>query len=533
MAISLVGITIVQYYWIRHAIQVKEAQFDRTVNEILSGVTKQLETDENVHFVSQQVWTDDDGTTVEYIAYSDTTEHDNLFIEEPGHVNQINVNTDATGVIHVNSESDDIISISQIKDQEKRYNTIIKLDSLKESLNENNFQIISEIEDSVNVIISNKLTYYQQRNENLEEVIDQIVWDIQQLDEPLENRFTAEQINGRITEQLFDKGITLPFEFAIYQPETDSLTNIKSGNYEPDDIATSYKTRLFPANTFNKPELLLLNFPDKKAHILQSMTLLLSGSGLFTIIILLTFLITIRIILKQKKLSEIKSDFINNMTHEFKTPIATISLAVDSINNPKVIHEPIKIKHFTGIIEEENKRMNARVENVLQMSLIDKNDFAFVYEDIDMHATIQQVVKQFELQVQKQKGTVKFDLTAPKYILSTDVDQIKIILSYLVDNALKYSPDRPEIRISTKIANKLFVIKIKDNGVGMTKEERLKIFDKFYRVPKGDIHNVKGFGLGLSYVKAVVMAMGGKIDVESTVGVGSEFIISIPIDHIK
>ena len=259
------------------------------------------------------------------------------------------------------------------------------------------------------------------------------------------------------------------------------------------------------------------------------MTLLLSGSGLFTIIILLTFLVTIRIILRQKKLSDIKSDFINNMTHEFKTPIATISLAVDSINNSKVINDPEKIQHFTGIIEEENKRMNSRVENVLQMSLIDKQDFAFRYEVVDIHEVIQQVIKQFELQIQKQEGHIQLDLLAEDCSIETDADQITTILGYLVDNALKYSPYKPEIIISTNATNGSLIIRIKDNGVGMTKEEKHRIFDKFYRVPKGDIHNVKGFGLGLSYVKAVVMAMNGKIEVDSTPGVGSEFIVSIPI----
>lgn len=531
MAISLVGITLVQYFWIRHAIEVKEAQFDRSVNEVLSGVVRQLETDENVYFVTQQVWTGDDGQTVEYISYSDTSENDNVFIDESGNVNQIEVNTEAGGIIHVNSESDDIITISSIGDKENRYETIIKLDSLKESLGENDFQFISEIEDSVNVIVRNKLSYYKKRNKNLEEVIDKMVLDIQKIDQPLESRLTTDQVNNRLSEQLFDKGIDLPFEFAVYQPETDSLSSIKSNNFQTNNITTSYKTRLFPDNIFNKPELLLLSFPDKKVHILKSMTLLLSGSGIFTIIILVTFLLTINIILKQKKLSEIKSDFINNMTHEFKTPIATISLAVDSINNSKVINDPEKIEHYTGIIEEENKRMNARVENVLQMSLIDKQDFAFKYEVTDIHEIIQQVIKLFDLQIKKQDANVQLDLLDKDCSVETDVDQMRTILTYLVDNALKYSNNKPEIIISTQILNDILNIHIKDNGVGMTKEEKHKIFDKFYRVPKGDIHNVKGFGLGLSYVKAVVLAMGGKIEVASNPGVGSKFIVSIPLNQ--
>jgi len=439
---------------------------------------------------------------------------------------------DEGGIIHVNSEASDVITISQIEDEETRFKTIVRLDSLKQSLNADSYQIISKIEDSVNIIVRNRLTYYQKRNENLEDVIDKMVLDIQQINEPIESRLSAEQINDRISEYLFDKGIFLPFEFAIYHPDSDSLLSVKSNHFYSENISTSYKTRLFPENIFNKPELLLLNFPDKKAHILKSLALLLSGSGLFTIIILVTFFITVRIILKQKKLADIKSDFINNMTHEFKTPIATISLAIDSINNSKVIHDPEKIKHFTGIIGEENKRMNARVENVLQMSLIDKQDFAFRYEDVDMHAIIHEVVKQFELQIQKQDGNIHFDLLAHVHSIETDVDHMTTILTNLVDNALKFSDNKPEITIATENSNKFFSIKIKDNGLGMTKEEKHKIFDKFYRVSKGDIHNVKGFGLGLSYVKAVVLSMGGKIDVESTPGTGSEFIISIPIDQM-
>lgn len=533
MTLSLAGIIVVQFFWIKHAVEVKEAQFDQAVSDVLSGVVKQLETDENVYYITQQVWTGEDGFTVEYISYSDTSKNDNIFIgEESGKLKQIEVNADENGIIRVNSEMNNILAISQIEDEETRFETIIKLDSLKQSLSDEKYHIISKIEDSVNIIIRNKLTYYQNRNENLEEAIDKMVLDIQQIDEPIESQLTREQVNNRISEHLIDKAIVLPFEFAIYQPDTDSLYSIKSDHFLLEDISSSYKTRLFPDNIFNKPELLLLNLPDKKTHIFKSLSLLLSGSGLFTIIILVTFFITIRIILKQKKLSEIKSDFINNMTHEFKTPIATISLAIDSINNSKVIHEPERIKHFTGIIEEENKRMNARVENVLQMSLIDKQDFAFRYEMVDIFEVIQKVVKQFELQIQQQEGKIQFDLNVPESSFETDADHLTTILTYLIDNALKYSKNNPEIIISTENANGMFKIKIKDNGIGMTKEEKHKIFDKFYRVPKGDIHNVKGFGLGLSYVKAVVLAMGGKIDIESTPGVGSEFIISIPINHM-
>ncbi len=340
---------------------------------------------------------------------------------------------------------------------------------------------------------------------------------------------TPEQVINGFIESLNDKGIELPFEFAIYNPDNDTLLSIQSGNFDI-EIEPRYQTRFFPTNVISRPELLMLSFSGHRGHIFGSLATLLAGSLLFTIIIILTFFLTLRIIFKQKKLADIKSDFINNMTHEFKTPIATISLAVDSINSPKVIDKPEKIKYFTDIIEDENKRMNTRVENVLQMSLIDKSDFDFYFEEIDVHEIIRKTAKNIELQVKKKEGKIELKLDAQDYILKTDQSHILNVITNLLDNAIKYSEYSPDIIIATKNQNRDFIVSISDNGIGMTKEEIRKIFDRFYRVPKGDIHNVKGFGLGLSYVKAIVLALDGKIDVKSEPGNGTTMILSFPIN---
>jgi two-component system phosphate regulon sensor histidine kinase PhoR len=252
-------------------------------------------------------------------------------------------------------------------------------------------------------------------------------------------------------------------------------------------------------------------------------------SGLFTLIILLTFAITIYVILKQKKISEIKTDFINNMTHEFKTPIATISVAVDSIENEKTLANPTHIKYFTDIIRKENIRMNTQVERVLQMSLIDKNDFNLNLQPVDLHRTISRAVENIKIQVEKRNGKIELELNATDFNIKTDEVHLTNIIINLLDNANKYSENAPEIIVKTENTNNGVSIYISDKGIGMSKEHLSKIFEKFYRVTSGNIHNVKGFGLGLSYVKAIVLAMKGKIHAESELGKGSQFEIWLPL----
>ena len=387
---------------------------------------------------------------------------------------------------------------------------------------------ISKFKDSVDVIVRKKIEQMSYETEDLKDVIDQMVVEINNIEDPFADKLDPEQVRQRLKESLNDKGIDLPFEFAVYNPDKDTILSIHSGNF--DINIDQYQTPLSPYNVISRPELLMLSFTGKKGHIFRSLATLLSGSLLFTLIIIFTFFLTLRIIFRQKKLADIKSDFINNMTHEFKTPIATISLAVDSINSPKVIDKPDKVRYFTDIIEDENNRMNSRVENVLQMSLIDKSDFDFYFEEIDVHEIIRKAAKNIELQVKKKEGKIGLKFEAQDYILKTDQAHILNVITNIIDNAIKYSEYSPDIIIATKNQNRDFIVSISDNGIGMTKEEIRKIFDRFYRVPKGDIHNVKGFGLGLSYVKAIVLALDGKIDVKSEPGNGTTMILSFPIN---
>ena len=293
-------------------------------------------------------------------------------------------------------------------------------------------------------------------------------------------------------------------------------------------MQTEHKVMLFPNDLITKPSQLLLFFPGQKGQVLRSLSLLMIGSIIFTLIIVLSSGASIVVMIRQKKISDIKTDFINNMTHEFKTPIATISIAADSIVNSKVISEPEKIRDFTKIIKEENNRMNARVEQVLQMALLDSRDFKLRPVVTDMHVLIERAVNHYRLQIEKREGLVITELEANNPVVEADEDHMRNVLMNLLDNANKYSSARPRIKVSTFNRGERFFFCVEDQGVGMSQETQKRVFDKFFRVTSGNIHNIKGFGLGLSYVKAIVMAHHGDISLISEIGKGSIFEISIP-----
>jgi two-component system phosphate regulon sensor histidine kinase PhoR len=256
---------------------------------------------------------------------------------------------------------------------------------------------------------------------------------------------------------------------------------------------------------------------------------MLGASVFFTLIIILTFYYTISTIIRQKKLSEIKNDFISNMTHELKTPISTISLAGQALSDPDVNKSAEAAKKYTRMIQDETKRLGQLVEDVLQSALYDYADFEFQPEKVDMHQIIQKVAKSLQMQADQKKGKIVLLLEAGNPEIEADKTHITNMVNNLVDNAIKYTPDLPEITIRTKRSNQHFTLTVEDNGSGISRDQQKRIFEKLYRVPTGNIHNVKGFGLGLSYVKAIVEKHRGSIKVESEKGVGSIFTVSLPV----
>lgn len=276
-------------------------------------------------------------------------------------------------------------------------------------------------------------------------------------------------------------------------------------------------------------EMLSIIVPHKGAMILKEMFWFIIGAILFTLIITTAFFITVRTLLRQKKVSEIKNDFINNMTHEFKTPLATISLAVDALKNEKVINDKEKTNYFTGIIKEENIRMNKQVETILQAALLDKQEVQLNLKKLSAHQLIDAALNNITLQVEERGGKLAVNKAALKEMIMADEVHFINLINNLLDNAVKYSNEHPIIKLSTQNIGKQLRIKIEDNGIGMNKETLSRIFEKFYRAHTGNVHNVKGFGLGLSYVKTMIDAHKGTIKAESTLGKGSSFIVTIPV----
>ena len=351
-------------------------------------------------------------------------------------------------------------------------------------------------------------------------------------------RFSKEEISD-IIRMGFDKNNlkNYPFEFNVMVNTLngDQVSSEKFFKYYTDTI-NSFKVvyPLEPAtgSSFENlvsEELLMVVVPHQQSLIWKEVIWFILGAILFTLIITTAFFITIRTLLKQKKLSEIKSDFINNMTHEFKTPLATISLAVDALKNEKVSANKEKSDYFTGIIKEENKRMNKQVETILQAALLDKKEVQLNMKRLLAHDIIINVLNNINLQVEEKGGKIDVDLEAENDLILADEVHFTNVINNLLDNAVKYSKDNLHIKLSTKNAGNHLKIKIEDNGIGMNKETLHRIFEKFYRAHTGNVHNVKGFGLGLSYVKTMIDAHHGSIKAESVLGKGSSFTISLPL----
>ncbi|MBP6826321.1 MAG: HAMP domain-containing histidine kinase [Saprospiraceae bacterium] len=356
---------------------------------------------------------------------------------------------------------------------------------------------------------------------------------------PLAERIQLDVLAQSVQDEISSRGINATYQYGVYSKARSSYV-IVNDHFVVEDSGpqvtqggaptlynSPYKVALFTQD-IESPGYLSLYFPSRTTLVLGSVLKTLVLSVVFTIIILFCFWYTIQVIYRQKQLSEMKNDFINNMTHEFKTPIATISLAADSIGSPMIMNHPEKIKRFVDIIRQENRRMNSQVERVLQMALIDKKDFQLSLDDLNLHEVIRQAVDNFSLQVEKREGVLLTDLQAQKPVIEGDPTHIVSIIYNLLDNANKYSPDKPEITISTRDVPMGVEVAVTDKGVGISKEARKHIFDKFYRVHTGNIHDVKGFGLGLSYVKAIMTAHKGLVDVRSEPGKGSSFLLTFP-----
>ncbi|MBI3259167.1 MAG: HAMP domain-containing histidine kinase [Ignavibacteriae bacterium] len=348
----------------------------------------------------------------------------------------------------------------------------------------------------------------------------------------IQQRVAATALDSLLKKQLREKGILLQCEYAVILDKNDSVLMANTPDVRTETKKSHYAAAMFPNDIIPKNYSLRVFFPNQKSYILESLWALMATSGVFLSIIIATFGFTVVAFVRQKKLSDMKTDFINNMTHEFQTPIATISLASEALRDGSIASNEDRRSRFVNVIFDENKRLGKQVELILQAAALEKGKYTINLKEIDIHQIVLSAVQHISMQVEKKGGNIYCHLDAIRSISHADEAHISNILHNLLDNACKYSHNIPEIIVTTTGSVEGITISIQDNGIGMTRDQQKRAFERFYRVPTGNRHDVKGFGLGLSYVRSMVEAHGGNVSVQSELGKGSIFKVFLPFKNI-
>ena len=358
-------------------------------------------------------------------------------------------------------------------------------------------------------------------------VIENLAEEYRKTGEPLNKRVNPFWIDSLLRFELHNKGISLPFSYEVTTASSDSLifssATDNDGNRPVFIAANTYQTPIFGRDVINDPGKIKLTFPQKNSLILRNMTATMGTTGGLLAVLIFCFGYTIFSILKQKKVSEMKIDFINNMTHEFKTPVSTIMIASEALKDAEISEDKSRVSRLANIIFEENARLGSHIERVLNIARIEKNDFKLDKKPLDVNDMITVVLDSMALKLHKCNAKTSLELTDENTTIIADELHFSNVLYNLVDNAIKYSADTPDITITTSVKNGQVLIQVADKGIGMSRDQQTKIFEQFYRIPTGNLHDVKGFGLGLSYVNTIVKRLNGTISVRSEKDKGSEF----------
>lgn len=521
IATAVIALIAMQYYWVNSSLELRKEEFGRNVSDALKSVSNYLMRYEAASSIKAQeqdrfLFIDENAEEKINIAGGDTsyeykmTEH---YVRQ-GDELQISISQEEEGIEISSSEEireRKIPAFGQDKDSDvdiwgfgsagvQPYKGISLNKELKRQIGHNK-AYIGEIEKSLRRI--NSL-------------------------EKLEDRIDSLFLDSLLHLALYERGVHTHFEFGVFDGEGTfrfGNKNVPSSKLQE----STYKTRLFKNDLVGKPGFLKLYFPKERGFVLRSTFSMLLTSGFVVLAIIYIFYWTVKAIITQKKNSEIKNDFINNMTHELKTPISTISLAVEVLNDPTMSSNKNLLTRYLGMINEENKRLGMLVEEVLQSAALDRNAFKLKHEPIDMGSLVTEVVGKMDIKVRERKGAVELDIDPTgEYFFSGDRVHLTNVLYNLMDNAIKYSREAPQIKIEVLNVVNTIAIRVSDNGIGIAQEHVKKVFEKLYRVPTGNLHDVKGFGLGLNYVKTIVTRHQGSVDIKSVLGKGSTFSIYLP-----
>lgn len=508
MSIALIGIVFVQVYWINNTIKITKERFGSDVKFAMAKVSENVKEKEFNDYYQKINSLLKGGKKLKIADFRkfiyekiDTVNNEKFIFSQSVVEANYSIPTDFF-------ESDSI-----------RFKEIFSKEEV--ILQKQNQKILSEVATE-----SPKEHYVKiGRFDRAEKTYLESQFDVYASKIPVNKRISNRELTNRLRLAFENRGITTDFKYGIYR--NDLATSIKSGYFTKNDN-DSYSVPMFTDTQGETNYQLYVTFPNENKYIFSSITKMLILSILFILIILMVFVSAIYQLIKQRQISEIKTDFINNMTHEFKTPIATINLALDAIKNPKIIADESKVKRYVQMIRDENKRMHTQVENVLRISKLEKNQLEIKKEVVDIEDIIYDSITHLELIANNRGGYIKTHFEATETELQGNKFHLTNIFVNLLDNAIKYSQQAPEVDVYTQNTDKNILVSIYDKGIGMSKVVQKNIFKKFYREEGGNIHNVKGHGLGLSYVKKIVEYHKGTIQVESEKNKGSIFTVKLP-----
>ncbi len=516
ISISLLGLLGIQLYWIRNAVAIKEVNFDRGVSEAASRAIYKF----NKYELTRKI-----------IRQQDRNQH----------LNQLSRILDSLNYVHYNQmfarQSEQMLSGEggyplfwqdfgfQFRDPQL---AVTDTSSIMEG---SGFRMpeTGYLPDAGSAFAQDPLSAFFERSKIISELFDELFSSRYRFQ--LSDQESIHALDSLLTQELQSQGIKTPYEFGIYNPVQHTMLAERSRVHTQELMQSPYAYHLFPNDIFVNPEYLLLHFPQQERYILSQMNAMLGTSIVLLMIIISSFGFTIFTIIRQKKLSVIKTDFINNMTHELKTPISTISLACQALSDQDVQKSETLYQSYINVINEENERLGLLTEKVLQTALIEKARIRLNVTGTDIHELVRDAIRKVDLQVKAKHGTIETRLDAEYCYIRADKVHLTNVFSNLLDNANKYSPASPHITVSTENTSDGVLVHVQDRGVGISRQNQKKIFENLYRVSTGNIHDVKGFGLGLSYVKAIAEQHGGHVSLESEPNKGSRFSVFIPFGY--
>ncbi len=515
MAVVMICLIIAQTSWIINAVKIKEQQFSQLAGRAMIDISKELERREAVSHILDEfsafnrIWQDHDP---EYNYHFDASARIDFDPE--------------TGLYRINQD----ISIENHDSKTKSsfqfgHDTVLShFPGFEELINNQGLKNIPE------EFPDKEYSGMERMFNSKRALLDQIITKMLNPGLSIEERINVAGLPELIRHVFAQRELSIDFEYAIVTD--NNKISWKSPGFKPEKGHNIYSVLLFPEDVFSVPNYLYVYFPYQRNFIFRSVGLMSISSITLTLIIIAIFIFTLYIILRQKNLSEMKSDFVNNMTHELKTPISTISLASQMLSDNTI---PVKNKNLTNIsriIENESTRLGHQVEKVLQMSILEKGKITLRLKKTDIHELLQSVFSSFVIQVESMGGELKSVLKAEDPIVEVDEIHLTNVMSNLLDNAVKYCKDKPVIEVGTKNEKNYLLIYFEDKGIGISKEDQRRVFEKFYRVPAGNLHKVKGFGLGLSYVKRITEMHNGFIKIKSELNKGSYFGIYLPLSNV-